>query len=114
MLGGVLASSHGRYLATTAPCSALATSAISCCAFVENLMPGLAGEAWACSTRDFDWPAAGFDGAKLGNLLTQIGRLNSRLPHDGWRVEDRRDADDGQCEIAGACARLLGRCGKIS
>lgn len=45
--------------------------------FVENLMPGLAGEAWACSMRDFDWPAAGFDGAKLGYLLTQIGRFNT-------------------------------------
>ena len=45
--------------------------------FVENLMPGLAGEAWACSMRDFDWPAAGIDGAKLGYLLTQIGRFNT-------------------------------------
>ena len=45
--------------------------------FVENLMPGLAGEAWACSMRDFDWPAAGFDGTKLGYLLTQIGRFNT-------------------------------------
>ena len=44
--------------------------------FVENLMPGLAAAAWACSMRDFDWPAAGFDGAKLGYLLTQIGRFN--------------------------------------
>lgn len=68
--------------------------------FVENLMPGLAGEAWACSMRDFDWPAARFDGAKLGYLLTQIGRFNTahramadvvtllhllahRLPHGG-------------------------------
>jgi len=68
--------------------------------FIENLMPGLAGEAWACSMRDFDWPAAGFDGAKLGYLLTQIGRYNTahramadvvtllhllahRLPHGG-------------------------------
>jgi len=46
-------------------------------AFVENLLPGLAGEAWACSMRDFDWPAAGFDGAKLGYLLAQIGRFNT-------------------------------------
>lgn len=46
-------------------------------AFLENLMPGLGGSAWACSMRDFDWPAAGFDGAKLGYLLTQIGRFNT-------------------------------------
>ncbi len=73
--------------------------------FVENLMPGLAGEAWACSMRDFDWAAAGFDGAKLGYLLTQIGRFNTahramadivtllhllahRLPHGGTVIGD--------------------------
>ncbi len=73
--------------------------------FVENLMPGLAGEAWACSMRDFDWLAAGFDGAKLGYLLTQIGRFNTahramadvttllhllahRLPHGGTVIGD--------------------------
>ena len=55
----------------------IAHSAAFDLAFVENLMPGLAGEAWACSMRDFDWPAAGFDGAKLGYLLTQIGRFNT-------------------------------------
>lgn len=55
----------------------IAHSAAFDIAFVENLMPGLAGEAWACSMRDFDWPAAGFDGAKLGYLLTQIGRFNT-------------------------------------
>lgn len=45
--------------------------------FVESLMPGLAGEAWACSIRDFDWSAVGFDGAKLGHLLRQIGRFST-------------------------------------
>ena len=44
--------------------------------FIENLMPSLAGAAWACSMRDFDWPGAGFDGAKLGHVLMQIGRFN--------------------------------------
>lgn len=44
--------------------------------FIENLMPSLAGAAWACSMRDFDWLEAGFDGAKLGHLLMQIGRFN--------------------------------------
>ncbi len=68
--------------------------------FIENLMPGLAGSAWACSMRDFDWLNAGFDGTKLGHLLMQIGRFNTahramadvvsllhllahRLPHGG-------------------------------
>lgn len=46
-------------------------------AFLEYLMPRLAGCAWACSARDFDWPGAGFDGAKLGHLLMQIGRFNA-------------------------------------
>ncbi|MDJ0278816.1 3'-5' exonuclease [Sphingomonas sp. 2R-10] len=46
-------------------------------AFVERLLPGLAGGAWACSARDFDWLEHGFDGAKLGHLLMQIGRFNT-------------------------------------
>ena len=54
----------------------IAHSAAFDIAFVENLMPKLAGQAWACSMRDFDWVASGFDGAKLGYLLTQIARFN--------------------------------------
>lgn len=46
-------------------------------AFVERLLPGLAEAAWACSARDFDWAEHGFDGAKLGHLLMQIGRFNA-------------------------------------
>lgn len=74
-------------------------------AFVENLMPGLAGAAWACSASDFDWLAAGFDGCKLGHLLMQVGRfadahramadvvslihlLAHRLPHGGTVLGD--------------------------
>lgn len=45
-------------------------------AFIENLMPGLAGAAWACSMNDFDWLSAGFDGRKLGHLLMQAGFFN--------------------------------------
>ena len=45
-------------------------------AFLENLMPGLAGASWACSANDFDWLAAGFDGRKLAHLLMQTGRFN--------------------------------------
>lgn len=69
-------------------------------AFIENLMPGIAGAAWACSANDFDWLEAGLDGRKLGHLLMQIGRFNNahramadvvslihllahRLPHGG-------------------------------
>ncbi|WP_333882812.1 3'-5' exonuclease [Sphingobium yanoikuyae] len=46
-------------------------------AFVEGLLPGVAGLPWACSAHDFDWLDAGFDGAKLGHLLMQIGRFNT-------------------------------------
>jgi DNA polymerase III subunit epsilon len=44
--------------------------------FVERLIPGIAGAAWACSANDFDWLAAGFDGRKLGHLVNQIGYFN--------------------------------------
>lgn len=44
-------------------------------AFLEQLLPGLAGAAWACSAKDFDWAEAGFDGRKLGHLLMQIGHF---------------------------------------
>ncbi|WP_303762751.1 3'-5' exonuclease [Sphingobium yanoikuyae] len=46
-------------------------------AFIERLLPGLAGAAWACSAQDMSWLDAGFDGAKLGHLLMQIGRFNT-------------------------------------
>lgn len=45
-------------------------------AFLERLMPGLAGLEWACSANDFDWLDAGFDGRKLGHLLMQAGWFN--------------------------------------
>lgn len=44
--------------------------------FLEELMPGLAGSAWACSANDFDWVEAGFDGRKLGHVLMQTGYFN--------------------------------------
>lgn len=40
---------------------------------VERLLPGIKGHAWACSMRQIDWAAHGFDGAKLGHLLMQMG-----------------------------------------
>ena len=74
-------------------------------AFLENLMPGLAGAAWCCSANDFDWFRAGFDGRKLGHLLMQVGWFNEahramsdvislihvlahRLPHGGTILGD--------------------------
>lgn len=55
----------------------IAHNAVFDAAFVERLLPSLAGAAWACSARDFDWLEHGFDGAKLGHLLIQIGRFNT-------------------------------------
>ena len=46
-------------------------------AFLERLLPGLAGAAWACSFQEIDWLDLGFDGRALGHLLTQIGRFNT-------------------------------------
>jgi DNA polymerase III subunit epsilon len=47
-------------------------------AFLESLLPGLAGASWAaCSASDFDWVAAGFDGYKQGHLLMQLGFFNT-------------------------------------
>lgn len=75
-------------------------------AFIESLMPGLAGAAWACSAADFDWvSSAGLDGYKQNHLLMQIGRFNEahramadvvslihllahRLPHGGTVIGD--------------------------
>lgn len=74
-------------------------------AFLESLLPGIAGAAWACSANDFDWLSAGFDGRKLQHLLMQIGRfadahramadvialihlLAHRLPHGGTVLGD--------------------------
>ncbi len=74
-------------------------------AFVESLLPGIAGAAWVCSASDFDWLEAGFDGRKLQHLLMQIGRfadahramadvislihlLAHRLPHGGTVLGD--------------------------
>ncbi|MDA9918527.1 3'-5' exonuclease [Erythrobacter sp.] len=41
--------------------------------FVERFIPDIEDLAWACSLNDFDWIGAGFDGAKLGHLINQIG-----------------------------------------
>lgn len=46
-------------------------------AFVERLLPGLAGAAWACSANEVPWLDLGFDGRSLGYLLTQINRFNT-------------------------------------
>lgn len=44
---------------------------------VERLLPGIKGQAWACSMREIDWAAHEFDGAKLGHLLMQMGYFST-------------------------------------
>ncbi|MBB4155068.1 DNA polymerase-3 subunit epsilon [Sphingomonas jinjuensis] len=41
--------------------------------FVERRLPELGAPGWACSMSEVDWPAHGFDGRKLGHLLSQCG-----------------------------------------
>lgn len=41
--------------------------------FVERRLPGIGRPDWACSMQDVDWPANGYDGRKLGHLLSQAG-----------------------------------------
>lgn len=54
---------------------------------VEARLPDIAGLAWACSCREVDWPARGFDGRALGWLLAQAGFF-----HMGHRAADDVDA----------------------
>lgn len=44
---------------------------------VERLFPALRGASWACSMREIDWAAAGYDGRVLGYLLMQSGYFNN-------------------------------------
>lgn len=41
--------------------------------FIEARLPECAGRPWVCSLKEFDWRVAGFDGGRLGDLLTQMG-----------------------------------------
>lgn len=55
--------------------------------WVERCLPDAAGLPWACSQTEIDWLGQGFDGAKLGHLLTQIG-----FYHTGHRAGADVDA----------------------
>jgi DNA polymerase III subunit epsilon len=41
--------------------------------FVERRLPHAAGRPWICSLRDVDWRVHGFEGGRLGDLLSQAG-----------------------------------------
>ncbi len=51
--------------------------------FCEALLPLFAQKAWACSVREVDWAARGFEGTKLGYLVGQSGYF-----HEGHRAVD--------------------------
>ncbi len=51
--------------------------------FCEKLSPAFEQKAWACSVKEIDWKARGFEGTKLGYLIGQSGYF-----HDGHRAID--------------------------
>lgn len=51
--------------------------------FCEMLSPFFTRKAWACSNSEIDWSARGYEGSKLGYLVSQSGYF-----HDGHRAVD--------------------------
>ncbi|TCQ79486.1 DNA polymerase-3 subunit epsilon [Ochrobactrum sp. BH3] len=51
--------------------------------FLERFSPAFANKPWACSVKEIDWTARGFEGTKLGYLIGQSGYF-----HNGHRAED--------------------------
>jgi len=51
--------------------------------FCETFSPIFRDKAWACSVKEIDWRARGFEGTKLGYLIGQSGYF-----HDGHRAVD--------------------------
>ena len=51
--------------------------------FCEAFSPLFIQKAWACSLKEIDWSARGFEGSKLGYLVGQSGYF-----HDGHRAVD--------------------------
>ncbi|MFD1198724.1 3'-5' exonuclease [Brucella gallinifaecis] len=51
--------------------------------FLERFSPVFESKPWACSVKEINWAARGFEGAKLGYLIGQSGYF-----HNGHRAED--------------------------
>ncbi|MBJ6134654.1 3'-5' exonuclease [Ochrobactrum sp. Q0168] len=51
--------------------------------FLERFSRVFANKPWACSVKEIDWTARGFEGTKLGYLIGQSGYF-----HNGHRAED--------------------------
>lgn len=51
--------------------------------FLERFSPVFENKPWACSVKEIDWTARGFEGTKLGYLIGQSGYF-----HNGHRAED--------------------------
>jgi len=76
---------------------------------LEKLLPEVRGKPWACTLREVDWTARGFEALKLGPLLSAVG-----LWHRGHRAADDVDAviallrqcfDDGETVLAALLRR---------
>jgi DNA polymerase-3 subunit epsilon len=56
--------------------------------FIEALLPGIKGGAWACSCHEVDWAERGYEGRALGWLLNQSGLFTDthRAAADVWAL----------------------------
>jgi DNA polymerase-3 subunit epsilon len=73
--------------------------------FVERRLEGARGLDWACSFRQVDWRARGFDGRTLGYLLQQTGFFFKKGHRAGTDVDAlvqllRHRFDDGTTALA--------------
>lgn len=57
-------------------------------AWFDQLLPELADKPWACSVREIDWPALGFEGRSQSFLLSQHGWFSPahRASADVWSL----------------------------
>ena len=81
-------------------------------AWFDQLLPELADKPWACSVREIDWPAMGFEGRSQSHLLCQHGWFSEahRAGADVWSLlwllSQKRDGSDCD-ESRSHFARLL-------
>ena len=67
--------------------------------FCERFLPGFDAKPWDCSVAEVDWAGFGFEGAKLGYLVTQ----------GGWFHHGHRAVDDCHALLEVLAAPLPGR-----
>lgn len=67
--------------------------------FCERFLPGLDAKPWACSVAEIGWAGFGFEGTKLGYLVSQ----------GGWFHNGHRAVDDCHALLEVLAAQLPGR-----